>query len=144
MYSDRRGNGQKPHRTKPSRQKTPAKTSRTKTNPCKDTYTCMYVYITKNWGFRDVWRTLGGSRDVWQSVTGGGGQNCSKIAWRTCTLYFMYGPKDQFPWLALSNILTCKLCLYRQVSHDWRARPRDDSYSIDAYWFLSRPTFEAS
>jgi len=38
-----------------------------KQTPCKDI--CMYACTTKNRGVRDVWRTLGGSRDVWQSVT---------------------------------------------------------------------------
>jgi len=44
--------GNEPPRTKP---------------PCKDI--CMYACTTHNlWGFRDVWRTFGGSRDVWQCV----------------------------------------------------------------------------
>jgi len=34
MYSDRRGNGQKPYRTKPSRQKTPWQSPPDK-NPCE-------------------------------------------------------------------------------------------------------------
>jgi len=64
MYSDRRGDGQKPPRTKPSRQKIPGQNPPDK-NPrelrqslCKDI--CVYARSllgprpTKNWGFQDV------------------------------------------------------------------------------------------
>ena len=89
MYSDRRGNGQKPLRTKPSTQKTPDKTPWTKTPWTIERkfvqgafLRVFYTRSIKNrGGVRDVWRTFGGSRDVWQSVTGG--QNWPKIAWRT-------------------------------------------------------------
>src|SRR6218665_1568415 len=54
MYSDRRGDGQKPPRTKSSRQETPRQNTPDK-NPrelrqtsCKDI--CIYVCTTKNWG----------------------------------------------------------------------------------------------
>jgi len=58
MHSDRREDGQKPSRTKPSRQKTPDKPPNkiprvvTQT-PCKDMYVA-YACTTKNWGVQDV------------------------------------------------------------------------------------------
>ena len=70
MYSDRRGDGQIPLRTKPSRQKPPRKEPpRTKTNHPVKTYVCMHILLK-----------LGGSE---MCDRGEGGQNWSKIAWRT-------------------------------------------------------------
>ena len=78
MYSDRRGTD-KNH----PEQNLPNKTFQTRNLRTNPRAIYMYECNTKNWGFQDVWRTLGGSRDVWQCVTGRGGQNWSNIAWRT-------------------------------------------------------------
>ena len=83
MYCDRRGNGQKPTRTKPPGQKPPR------------TIEIEFVHWTfvrdfctrptKNGGSKmcDVLSGVGGVPGVWQSVTGGGGQNWPKIVRRT-------------------------------------------------------------
>jgi len=75
IYSDRRGNEQKPPRTKPYRQKTPGQNPRTKTPQIIEREFVQEAFVrvfctrpTKNGGVRDVWRTFGGSRDVWHSV----------------------------------------------------------------------------
>ena len=86
MYSDRRGNGQKPPRIKPSRQKTPWQTPQTKSpmNNWERICTGAFVQVfctryTKNRGVpRCVTYFRGRARDVWQ---GEGGQNWPKIAW---------------------------------------------------------------
>jgi len=90
MYSDRRRNGQKPPRTKPSRQKTlwqnaPEKTPRTIE---REFVQGAFVRVfctrpTKNRGVRDVWRTLGGVPGCVTKCDRGGGQNWPTIAWRT-------------------------------------------------------------
>jgi len=83
MYSDRRGNGQKPPRTKPPGQKP---REQLRENLYMGLLSGFFVLgLLKIGGFRDVWRTFGGPRDVWQSVTGG-----SKLAKNSVT-YFMDG-----------------------------------------------------
>jgi len=77
-----KGEGQKPPRAKPSRQKLRTKPPGQKPSWTK-THVCMHVLL-KIWGVQEVWCTLGGSRDVWQSVTGGG----SKLA-QNSMMYFM-------------------------------------------------------
>ena len=68
-YCDRRGNGQKPSRTKLPGQKPPRTIE---IEFVQGTFVRDFCSRpTKNrGGVRDVWRTFGGSRDVWQSVTG--------------------------------------------------------------------------
>ena len=92
MYSDRRGYGQKPPRTKPSRQKTPGQKPLDKSpreqlreNLYRGLLSGFFVLgLLKIGGSEMCDVLLGGSRDVWQSVTGGrGGQNWPKIAWHT-------------------------------------------------------------
>jgi len=98
MYSDRMGNGQKPPRTKSSRQKTPDKTPGQKPLPTIEREFVQGAFvlgILTIGGIRDppIVRirdsdVLLGSRDVWQSVTGGG---WSKLA-KNSVMYFMDGP----------------------------------------------------
>ena len=63
MYFDRRGNGQKPPRTKPSRQKTPDKNPREqlRENLYRGLLSGFFVLGLLQIGgwFRDVWRNLG-------------------------------------------------------------------------------------
>ena len=78
MYSDRKENGQKPPRTKPSRQTTPWQDPPDKIpreQLRQNLYNGAFVQVfctkpSKNRGVRDVWRTFGGGPgmcdEVWQ------------------------------------------------------------------------------
>jgi len=88
MHSDRRGNGQKAPRTKPSSQKTKPSDKNNWERICTGGF-CQVFFTrpTKNREVRDVWPTFGGPGmcdKVWQRE---GGQNWPKIAWRRPILY---------------------------------------------------------
>src|SRR6218665_3744941 len=98
MYSDRRGNGQKPPWAKPSRQKTPLQNTPHK-NPCEQLRENLYRGLlsgfsctrpTKNWGSDMCDVLLGVPGCVAKCDTGRG----SKLAKNSVT-YFMDGPQIQ-------------------------------------------------
>jgi len=91
MYSDRRGNGQKPPRTKSSRQTTLWQNSLDKI-PREQLREYAYRRLLSGFFVLGLLKMgegprcatyFGGSRDVWQSVTRGKGSKLAKIAWRT-------------------------------------------------------------
>ena len=132
MYSDRRGNGQKQTRTKPSRQKT--KTPGQKPPRTNETEFAQGAFVrafctrhTKNRGVRDMWRTFGGvSGCVTKCDSGEGG---SKLAKNSMT-YFMDGPIFT-DWNTCENKNQGQKNEYRvmgytekkEIAKTWKGRP---------------------
>ena len=86
MYSDRRGNDQKPPWTKPSRQRQEPSGQKPLWTIEREFVQGAFVHVfctrpTKNRGVRVVWRTFGEGPGMCDR--GGGGQNWPKIVWRT-------------------------------------------------------------
>jgi len=71
MYSDRRGNGQKPPRTKPSRQNPPDK------RPHEQLRKNLYRRLLARFFYTRPTKNLGGVRDVWRIFEGPG--LCDKV-----------------------------------------------------------------
>src|SRR6218665_744979 len=142
MYSDRRGNGQKPPRTKPPGQR-PRKQLRE--NLYMGLLSGFFVLgLLKIGGSEMCDVLLGGSRDVCQSVTGAVGSKLAKNSMK----YFMDGPDGNsvmIPVKSISHKMSFSILINAQqfnLSCDmvdqcgvFMSSRRENSTYI--YWFIS-------